>query len=436
MKILVIHLLFVVVATALQVSQQVNRFSNNLYKKIAEVEDGNIIFSPFSLHTALSMAMEGSQNGSSTHQELAKALYGSEDTRSYWMDIAKIHHDYNTMRSKAQVEVANKIFTDQSLPMKQRYRRLLHILYRSSLEKVDFSNSKESADAINAFVAKATHGLIEEITEPSSIDPMTRLMLINAIYFKANWKIRFDGKMTRPMTFKVRKGLEVKCDGMNLPKANLNWASPQGLNGEILELPYDDPNFRMLLILPHDTIENLDWNALDYNQLQSTDVRLKLPKFKLEYEQEMKELLKKLGMVDMFKTHRANFKEISNEPLYVSQVKHKAVIEVNEQGSEAAAVTSVQVSSRCLLCNKPKKLHQMIFDKPFLFVIQDVKHEIPLFVGRITDPNGTYGLIPNFSQKLTEAHHNSRLRSQEFAERVFGQQTLWHSPRSYWNTPK
>jgi len=423
-------------STSLQISEHMNRFSTNLYNKMAEVEDGNIMFSPFSLHTALSMAMEGSKNGSKTHQELAKALYsGSSNARLLWNEIVNIHYDgkgRKGQRSSAKLEVANKVFADQSLALKTRYKLILKMLYRSSLQTVDFKQSTQSAaDTINAFVDTATHGLIKEIIRASAIDPTTRLMLINAIYFKANWKIRFDESMTRPMTFKVRNGLEVECQGMYLPKANFKWAAPQGLNAEVLELPYDDPHYRMLLILPNNdnNIEDLDLNHLDDHhldsQLRSTDVSLKLPKFKVEYEEDMNQILKNMGITDMFKINKADFTEIANEPIYVSQVKHKAVIEVNEQGSEAAAVTSVAVTSRCLFCHSsPRKLRQMIFDKPFLFVIQDVQHNIPLFIGRITDPNGIHGLATNVPRRR-EGRVWTRHHSRQSTKRN------WN-----WSTPK
>ena len=139
----------------------------------------------------------------------------------------------------------------------------------------------------------------------------------------------------------------------------------------------------------------------------------------MEYEEDMNQILKNMGIADMFKINKADFTEIANEPLYVSQVKHKAVIEVNEQGSEAAAVTSVAVTSRCLFCHSSPR--QMIFDKPFLFVIQDVQHKIPLFIGRITDPNGIHGLATNVPRgregRVWTRHHSTKHN--------------W-----YWSTPK
>ena len=396
-SILFMILLLLSHSTPLKLSQDINKLTIDLYKKVDEVDHvGNIAFSPFSLHTALSMALEGSEQSSTTHQELAKLILGDDRLSlddEYQNSISQV---YSNLSSPEDIKlmVANKVFSDDDFQLSGKYRDVLQRVYHSAIETVDFSQPKAAGDTINTFVDRITQGLIKETVSPEDIDPLTRLVLINALYFKADWKVQFNETLTKPMDF---QNLPEKYPfGMNM-KSDLKWtnlASSSGFDAEVLELPYKNTNYRMLLILPHTNLQDLDMNQLDFDQLnsrlQSTrarPVQLTLPRFKMDHEvKQMKDILKALGVVDMFDSQLANFKKMTSEDIFVSDVIHKAVIEVNEQGSEAAAVTAVVFVLRSG-GRRPQQPHVMNFDKPFLFVIQEAVHQIPLFFGRVTKPN-------------------------------------------------
>jgi len=199
------------------------------------------------------------------------------------------------------------------------------------------------------------------------------------------------------MTFQVRNGLEVDYPhGMNM-KERLFYANMTnfGFPAQVLELPYENRNFRMLLILPNSdiNIEDLDLQKLDYDIVESRsfrrEIRLTLPRFKMEFEAEMRSSLEQLGIADLFDISKANLTDIADDQLYVSDITHKSVIEVNEEGSEAAGVSAVQINTRG---SNLGSTIDMKFDRPFYFIIQDKLHKLNLFMGRVVDPSGIHGL--------------------------------------------
>merc|ERR1711884_436631 len=192
------------------------------------------------------------------------------------------------------------------------------------------------------------------------------------------------------MEFTVETGKTITYPhGMNL-EAELGHTKIKGHT--VVALPYTNPNFEMLLILPKDNIRNIDINDLDLvninKKLFERQVMITVPKFKMEFKTSLRDTLKDLGVEDLFDERNADLSDISDEELYVSEVNHKAVIEVNEKGSEAAAVTVVQIETRVTNLGVEK----VVFDRPFLFVIYDIQNKIPLFFGRMVDPSGTYEL--------------------------------------------
>jgi len=292
------------------------------------------------------------------------------------------------------------------LALKSNYSEYLQTFFRTTLSRVDFSQGAKVATEINDFVEDTTDGLIKDLVRAQDFNELTKMILINAVYFKSKWLNPFSTEKTRPMKFKVRPDLEIDYPfGMNL-KANLQVANlvDENFNAQILELPYENTDFRMLLILPNDNIEDLDINNLDYNVMDRKMVEGKtnvlLPKFSIEFEATVKETLSKLGITELFMPGVANLKDISNEDLHIEKIQHKAKIEVTEEGSEAAAATSVQINTR----SGSLRERRLNFNKPFYFIIQDYVHKVPLFMGRLTDPTGRHGLgnSVNLSEILRE----------------------------------
>jgi len=370
----------------------INKFAVDFYNKISEKDTGNLVFSPFSIHTALSMALEGSPSQSNTYKQLSKTIYGpAHQPSSHWSGMQKVQYGYSDplFVKNATIKLANKAFIDDSFQMKDQYNEILKTFYNSSVQSVDYAHSKEAADTINAFVDTVTNGMIKELVNENSFDDLTRMTLINAIYFKDNWKFQFNEHRTRPMAFNG----QLYPYGMNM-KADLRWADMKshGLDAEILELPYENENFRMLLVLPHNNVQDLDisvydttWQVKLETELQKEKMEdkvvVQLPKFKMEPPvKSLKQVLQDMGAVDMFDL--ADFSEISDEGLYVKDVLHQAVVEVNEVGSEAAGATAVIMQFRSMIM---EELKYMIFNKPFLFLIEDVANNVPLFFGRVMD---------------------------------------------------
>ena len=281
---------------------------------------------------------------------------------------------------------------DNEIVINEAYMNQLEFYFGTSADLMDFSNAQEAADKVNNFVNFTTDGLINSIVKSSSFSEATKMVLVNAIYFKANWKYPFDEKLTGFMNFRTnpdkyfrfRHGMKMNTDQLSYAKYNI-----KDLKAEILALPYADENFRMLLILPETHIEDLNLDKLNFNSLdvnlQKKKIDLTLPKFKIDFSQSLVDPLERMNVSSIF--HSANFKHIApHEGLKVTDIFHRAMVEVSEEGSEAAAATAVQLDiRRGDGYNSPIVLN---FDKPFYFIIQDMKHKIPLFMGRIVDPSG------------------------------------------------
>ncbi len=387
-------------STPFKLDKGMNDFNAKLFDVISQVNDKNIVVSPFSLHNAMSLVVVGAPNESNTYRELATALFGTTDfSVEYLFNYLKVLNFYSTQTRETKIKFANKAFAAEDLKIRANYTDYLITFFHTTLQRVEFDNAEETVKIINDFVSDVTNGLIDEVVQQSSFNAMTRMVLINAIYFKANWLHKFNKESTQPMKFTVRPGLELDYPhGMSmrrsLPTADM---TASGFPAQVVALPYESPDFRMLLILPNldEKIENLSLSRLDMGLLDASldenMVILLLPRLKLEFESKMMSPLNKMGINDLFDDGKADLRDISeSENLHVSDVIHKAVVEINEEGSEAAAVSAVQIDTRSGGLQTPVKM--MKFDRPFFFMIQDTKHRIPLFVGRVTDPTGVNGL--------------------------------------------
>jgi len=366
------------------------QFHENLYNVLGENENGNLVYSPYSIHTAMTMVLIGSPGNSTTYTELARAL-GIQESTIIGLNYRNLYDNYKNLDKNVLIELAYKAYVDEGFVIKQTYKDHLKQFFRAELETLEFNNAQNATDEINEYISEATKGLITDVVNPSSFDPLTRMVLVNAIYFKGDWAQKFDQARTKPMEFTVETGKTITYPhGMNL-RAELGHTKVKGHT--VVALPYTNPNFEMLLILPKDHIRNVDINDLDLvninKKLFERQVMLTVPRFKMEFETSLTDTLKDLGVEELFDAD-ADLSDISNESLYVSQISHKAVIEVNEKGSEAAAVTVVQIDTRVANLG----VERVVFDRPFLFVIHDVQNNIPLFFGRMVDPSETYELDP------------------------------------------
>merc|ERR1712012_1115874 len=386
-------------------SDPVNKFSKQMLRTLTskeEYNDENIIVSPFSIHTALSMLFYGSPKNSTTNDELAQLLNLSTDegseNQNYLFNYLYLLKFYNDARRiyNAEVEIANKIFLQNGFDIKEHFKTLLEAFYLTSTQTTDFAKS-EAADTINEYVEKKTRGLIDEIITPQDVGILTRLVLVNAIYFKANWKYQLNKRFTSPMFYNLlgNQGLVQHERGMKVLAA-FRSGNSEKLNSRILELPYDSEDFNMYILIPkNNTLESLNDLTQTYNideiekSLKSSAsgqlLKVYMPAFETTFKTEMKDTLELMGVSTLFRT--PNLGDISDEPLYVSDVLHKAQVKINEEGSEAAAATGVIVNTRS---GGPSFQRQPEFrvDQPFVFIIHDNANKLPLFIGRIINPSG------------------------------------------------
>nr|XP_026237445.1 serpin B6-like [Urocitellus parryii] len=262
--------------------------------------------------------------------------------------------------------------------------------YQAEMEELDFLNAtEESRKHINTWVAQKTEDKITELLSPGSLDKITKLVLVNAIYFKGNWGTQFDKELTQERPFKVSKN-EEKPVQMMFQKSTFKMTYIGEIFTKILVLPYVSKELSMIIMLPDEhidlkTVEKeltyekyIEWTNPD--MMDEEEVEVFLPRFKLQENYDLEEVLRSLGMTDAFEEARADFSGMSSrKDLYLSKVVHKSFVEVNEEGTEAAAATACEFM---LLCSPPL----FCADHPFLFFIQHSRTRGILFCGRVSSP--------------------------------------------------
>lgn len=363
-------------------------FTQQLYNVLCKKE-GNVFFSPISAHAVLSMAFQGA-NGS-TLEAFSKTL-NLPDTGV----AAEGYHDViNHLNNVADVQLsmANKIYIMDKYTLKPKFQEVTQNKFSSEVQPVDFAKSDATAKIINAWVEDKTKNKIKDLIKPDMLDALTRLVLVNAIYFKGNWASKFEPRQTKKEQFWLNNSDSVEVDMMNT-KGKYMYKEDEALDAKVLELPYSNPDISLIVILPNkkDGIAELekkltetDLTSITHN-MYKPEVIIKLPKFKIETTIELNDPLTEMGLGVIFDPDHADFTEMltSPEQLYVSKVIQKAFIEVNEEGTEAAAATAVVVNyiraSVSTFQPQPKVFHA---DHSFILNLAYKKQTI-LFTGRIS----------------------------------------------------
>lgn len=325
-----------------------------------------------------------------TAAQMAQALsFGSGE--GVHTDFETLNADVNSPSASYILKTANRLYGEKTANFLTKFLDATQKHYQADLRAVDFIGAAEACRGeINSWVEEQTENKIKDLLKPGTVNSMTRLALVNAIYFKGSWKHRFDEANTKEMDFKVTK-LETKPVQMmhQMRKLPYNYIPEHDL--QILELPYVKEELSMFILLPGDkslskvekelTLERLDeWTNREMMDVHS-EVIVHLPKFKLEEDYELNEPLAKLGMTDVFCSAKADLSDMNGEGgLFLSTVAHKTFVEVNEEGTEAAAATAGMVSF-CML----REEHFMA-DHPFLFFIRHNKTKSILFFGRFSSP--------------------------------------------------
>ncbi|XP_013885555.1 leukocyte elastase inhibitor [Austrofundulus limnaeus] len=392
----------------------------------------NVFFSPFSISSALAMVMLGARGNTATqmsealrfcekskqaaapqmkmqqqqqqHQQQQVQMHlppflkslQTKHTQDVHADFSHLLSQLNKADAPYALSVANRLFGEQSYQFLQDYLQQTRKHYNAELEALDFVQNSEAARVhINSWVEKQTQDKIKDILGKGAVDGMTKLVLVNAIYFKGNWNKQFDVSATRDTPFKLNKN-ETKTVKMMHLKSKFPMTFISEASCQILEMPYKGKELSMLILLPTsmedsstglEKVEKLltyekftEWTRPD--MMDEVEVQVGLPRFKLEAKYDLKSVLVSMGMRDAFDMGQSDFSGMSSSnDLYLSQVYHKAFVEVNEEGTEAAAATAAVMMLRCAL--RPATF---IADHPFLFFIRHNPSSSVLFAGRYCSP--------------------------------------------------
>ncbi|XP_043593784.1 antichymotrypsin-2-like isoform X4 [Bombus pyrosoma] len=368
-----------------------NQFSSSFFQTMVQRKLGNLITSPLSASIVLAMTAFGTRGNTEAQFRNVLHLPTSESlaTSGYQLLIDNL----NNVRDNKLV-VANKIFVAADLNLKPSYKNLTEVYFRSSPQLVNFAQSQEAANIINSWVEQNTNNLIKELITAEMLDGMTRLVLVNAIYFKGQWKDKFDPELTSDMPFHTSK-LEVKSVPTLYRRGKYTLGRLSDLNARFIVIPYKGDELSMIIILPNeiddlsDVEKKLQNISLTNIQSQGYEVEaaLWLPKFKMESMLELNDVLKEMGLTDAFTT--ADFSEIADgENLYISDVIQKAYIEVNEEGSEAVAVTRRVVTKRKGITVENFRINQPFFYYIIKTMNDDKENDInlPIFCGFVREP--------------------------------------------------
>ncbi len=374
-------------------AEDINKFAIQLYRKLA-AEDGNLIYSPYSIYQAFLMVYAGAD--AETKTEIAQALDIEMD------DDKDVHNLMNALNKllttppayldenaqPLQFNVANALWVQQDIEISQDFLDTLSANYNAGLKLVDFSNPEDARQAINLWVAAQTNDKIKDLIPQGVLNELTRLVITNAVYFKGAWQNPFNPDRTTSEPFFLLDGSEQAVEMMR------NSYTGAGLVSErfqAVKLPYQGGNYAMAVIMPTGDFGEFE-QSLDEDGLKQIlsefdgifgQVNLGMPKFKTESSFNLGEQMKALGIQQAFDSQAADFTSISDKmDLYITDVLHKAYIDVNEEGTEAAAATAIAVGTTSM----PADSWDITFDHPFIYVIYETTTNAIVFMGRVVAP--------------------------------------------------
>ena len=365
-----------------------NAFGLEVFQEIREEsDDENIMISPLSISVALAMAYNGADGETKLEMEDAMKLNGlttDEINASYQMLISALQ----SLDEEVVFEIANAIFYAQGFTVKSDFINTNKTIYNAEVESLDFL-SPSAVVTINNWVADKTHDKILTIIE--QLNPLDRMVLVNAIYFNGIWTTQFDEEGTHLHNFSKNNGTTLEIPMMN-KEDKLDYTSNSLFKA--IKMPYGNGQYNMIVFLPadnknsQDVIDELNSNNWK-NWMESFEIEdivdVTMPRFKFAFEIGLNDVLKKMGMLKAFQPNIADFSKITDEDLYISSVKHKSFIDVNETGTEAAAVTSVTFTTTSI-GNEPPKITFLV-NKPFIFAITEKDTDAILFIGEVNHPN-------------------------------------------------
>ncbi len=365
-------------------------FALDLYQQL-HGQSGNLFYSPFSISLALAMTYAGAQNA--TESQMAQTLHFDLPQDQLHAALNALALTLEERQGSAEqpgfkLNVANALWGQDGFAFQPEFLDTLALNYGAGMQAVDFSRSEEARQTINDWVADQTEEKIKDLIPEGALNALTRLVLTNAIYFNAAWLTPFDANETRQDSFDLLDGSEVQVPMMRQTES---FGYLEAEDYQAVELFYEGRQLSMVILLPdEEQFESFD-ASLDDETLQSIlaglemqRLDLSMPKFKVESSFGLAKTLADMGMADAFDVTKADFSGMTGQPdLYITDVVHKAYVDVNEEGTEAAAATGVVMGLKSMPTGEPI---QVKIDRPFLFLIRDVETGTILFMGRVVQP--------------------------------------------------
>jgi serpin B len=361
-------------------------FALDLYARLRE-DSGNLFLSPYSISTALAMTYAGARGETATQMT---------DVLHFPLERERLHSAFSALESSVKaaggkpgcsLHVANTLWGQQGYGFLGDFLALTKRHYGAALREVDFQRATEQArQTINAWVEDQTEHKITDLLQRNDLDSITTLVLTNAIYFKGNWASQFDRKRTLDAPFRLNSTETVAVPMM---RQSGNFAFAGGDEVDLVELPYQGDRLSMVLLLPKESggLANLEESLTRDNlarwlgRLREQPVQVSVPRFNLETRFKLSKVLQAMGMTDAFRPGQADFSGMTGRrELFIDEVIHQAQVEVNEEGTEAAAATAVVMRKGAITT--------FVADHPFLFLIRDKQSGSILFLGRVVNPKG------------------------------------------------
>ncbi len=371
-----------------------NAFALDLYQSL-RTEDGNLFYSPYSISIALAMTFGGARGN--TEAQMADVLHfdlSQADLHAAFnrldLDLTQRGAAQNKQEQPLQLNIANAVWAQRDYPFLPEYLDLVAMNYGAGIHLADFvTQADQAVDEINQWVSDQTEERIQDILSPGALDAMTRMVLANAIYFKAGWQTTFDENSTVPAPFYLLDGSEVQVDMMNNEE---KFPYLRGENYQAVELPYSGGTAAMDIILPDEgqfeAFEaSLDWPTLEtiLAGMDRAELKLQMPKFTFRNQFSLASQLAGMGMAEAFEGGLADFSGMDGQhDLYIGDVIHQAFVAVDENGTEAAAATLVIIELTSI--EPVEDVIELTIDRPFFFLIRDLESGQILFVGRVFNP--------------------------------------------------
>lgn len=367
-----------------------NQFAFDLYKKLLTLKpQDNIFFSPFSISSALGMTYIGASGNTSS--EIAKVFHFDLSDNKLNEAFYLLLKEIGEKGPGYILNIANALWGDKGYEFLSDFLNTIKTYHGGGFYEVNFRGNPEgSRIKINKWIEEKTKEKIKNLLPPESITPLTRLVITNAIYFKGKWSYPFKEENTRPMTFYAPNK---KIENVPMMYQKRDFKYKEEKNFKLLELPYGDKTLSMIIILPlkKDGLpyveSNLSWDNLINIRERAKEIKVNvyIPKFKMERAYSLREPLMALGMKDAFDPKTADFSKMEpKKSLYISKIVHKAYIDVNEEGTEAAGATGVVIALKSISI---KKIPEFKADHPFIYMIIHNPTGQILFMGRVIDPN-------------------------------------------------